>query len=287
MDFCATIEGQLSETAQGVSAPHAASNHVAAGGHTMAFNHSTPDSDSDKSQPKKRRKKQPIIGRRFGRLTAVALHHKNGTSRYIECKCDCGNTKVVLSSNLSTGKTQSCGCLYREMLAVHLPMLHEGIRKHGRSQTGAYSSWKKMVARCVDSSNHAWKDYGGRGIQVCERWLVFENFYEDMGERPPRMTIDRIDANGNYEPGNCRWATRTEQNRNKRNNVRLAYQGRTELLVDWAKELGVSHQVLEGRLRRGWTIEETLSTPVHSGAPDELKDRRREARRRSKKGGVA
>lgn len=121
-----------------------------------------------------------------------------------------------------------------------------------------------MKNRCTNPEVQSYPDYGGRGIKICDRWLnSFENFYEDMGERPSNQhSIDRIDNNGDYEPSNCRWATRTEQNNNKRNIVRLTFNGKEQTLLEWSKELNISLTVLRDRVCRKWTVKQILSTPI-------------------------
>lgn len=115
-----------------------------------------------------------------------------------------------------------------------------------------------MVARCYNPSSNNFHDYGARGIRVCDRWRSFANFFADMGERPDGAMLDRIDNSGNYEPGNCRWATRVEQNRNKRSNVWLTINGETKLLKDWARESGIRHCVIRNRMKRGWPESQLL-----------------------------
>ena len=121
-----------------------------------------------------------------------------------------------------------------------------------------------MVARCVNRNIPSWENYGGRGITICDRWLKFEDFLADMGPKPSNgYSIDRIDVNGNYEPGNCRWATIHEQSRNKRTNRFIEWNGRTQIVSDWAKELGMSTSLLEARLGRlGWPLDKAMTTPV-------------------------
>lgn len=123
-----------------------------------------------------------------------------------------------------------------------------------------YTAWAGMLQRCRNPKNAAYPDYGGRGITVCDAWRdSFEAFYADLGPRPSaRHSIDRIDNDGNYEPGNCRWATAKEQNRNTRRARLLTFDGRTQLLSDWGAELGVHPEAIRGRLRRGWSIEDAL-----------------------------
>lgn len=155
-----------------------------------------------------------IVGQQFGRLTIVtkALNHKHGQSRWW-CECRCGEHVITGAQVLRRGESLSCGCWRREQLRAA-----NGKHGHGRTHqdTATYWSWLEMNNRCTNPHQQAWLDYGGRGISVCSRWLLFENFLADMGERPAGMTLDRRDADGHYEPSNCRWATESEQRRNQR-----------------------------------------------------------------------
>jgi len=126
-----------------------------------------------------------------------------------------------------------------------------------------------MRQRCVNSHNAQYDYYGGRGITVCDRWKSFENFLHDMGERPTDLTIERIDNNGNYEPGNCRWASRVEQQQNTRANILLTHNGTTQCLTAWAEMIGISAGGLQHRLRAGWSLEAALGEPLRPGVrPD-------------------
>lgn len=135
-------------------------------------------------------------------------------------------------------------------------------RKHGEYGTPTYNSWRKMMQRCYSENCVQWVYYGGRGINVCARWHAYQNFKADMGRRPEGMTLDRIDTNKNYQPGNCRWATHTEQMQNKRTNVLLTLQGKTQCLTQWVRDTGIKRGTIEKRLELGWSHEKILTTPV-------------------------
>lgn len=191
------------------------------------------------------------------RLTVLSRERRDGRT-YCRCICECGNECEVESGNLRSGHTKSCGCLQLEVVrATNATHGHTRGGKYSR----AYTAWLGMRNRCYNRKSTDYPDYGGRGISVCDRWREsFENFFADMGQPPPWTSIDRIDNARGYEPGNCRWATATEQGRNKRNNVRLAFRGRTQTMTEWAAELGIPMKRIHARLKRGWSAERALTT---------------------------
>jgi len=184
-----------------------------------------------------------LAGQRFGRLTVVsrAKNSKEGSSRW-NCECDCGGTTMASCHDLRSGHTRSCGCLSRDRA-------REAHLSHGMCGTSTHGIWKTMRQRCMNPNNPGYKNYGDRGITVCERWDKFENFYEDMGERPKGMSIDRRDNNGNYCPENCSWDTRKNQSRNTRRTILIEYQGKTQCMKAWSEELGIKYMTLWYRLR--------------------------------------
>ncbi len=212
-------------------------------------------------------------GERFGRLIVVSYAgpDKVGNARW-HCRCDCGNeVAAVFVKALKTGNTRSCGCLRIE--AVQARSTHGATR--GGKRMPEYYSYKHMIQRCTNTKNKNWADYGGRGITVCDRWRHdFAVFLADMGLRPARgYELDRIDNDGNYEPGNCQWATRTEQNNNKRSNTLLAWEGRVQTLQQWADEVGVSSSLLCQRIGRlGWPLGEALGFVPHVNGNMKLTD---------------
>ena len=201
-----------------------------------------------------------LAGMQFGRLTVLSFHAlgENGRGASWLCQCSCGSDpKVIFRVDLINGRTKSCGCLSKEMSAARIKIT---ATKHGRRKSRIYQIWLNMKQRCTNSAYKQYSDYGGRGITVCERWAEsFEAFATDMGEPPSgEHTIERRDTDGNYEPNNCHWATRSEQALNKRNNVNLTHDGRTQTATEWARENGINPATLRSRLSRGWTVDQAI-----------------------------
>lgn len=181
-------------------------------------------------------KLRDLTGLRYGRLRVMNMDRRaNGGIRWW-CKCDCGTTKSILGSNLR--RTMSCGCYQKEDVAKRFSEMH---RTHGLSDTQIYRLWRNMLDRCYNAKSQNYVYYGGRGISVCAAWHRFDAFYHDIGQhRKPGTSIDRIDPNGDYEPSNCRWATPKEQSANRRDAIRLVYQGESKNIIDWCKHFGIS-----------------------------------------------
>lgn len=200
-----------------------------------------------------------LIGSRFGRLTVIASDAPVGKHTMWSCQCDCGSVKSYYASNLTGGKSTSCGCKSSETL----DKIRSGATKHGMSRTKTYKAWMSMKGRCLNPSYGNYANYGGRGIKVCDRWLEsFENFLADMGEAPRGTSIDRIDNDGHYTPENCRWATDSEQQNNKRDTVLLTANGKTQTINEWAKETGLDVALIRNRIKRhGWSVEKAINTP--------------------------
>jgi len=199
-------------------------------------------------------KKINLIGKKFNRLLVIEeLEYSNGRPRWL-CKCECGELTIVNSGNLLNNKVKSCGCL-----------LEDKITKHGMTGTPEHISWLSMIDRCYNKNRKQFKYYGDRNIKVCERWKGndgFENFYKDMGDRPyPKneYSIDRINVDGDYEPNNCRWATKKEQSYNKRNNIKIKFNGVYKNIDELSKLLNIKKHVLKNRYYRGWTDDEITS----------------------------
>lgn len=211
-----------------------------------------------------RERKMPKIdhsGERYGRVTLKERVENRGHHAAYRVVCDCGNDSVALLESLRTGHTQSCGCLRRELHTTH------GATSGGKILP-EYSAWYNAKRRCHYTANPSFKNYGGRGIGMCEEWRDdFAAFFRDLGPRPAGRTLGRIDNDKGYEPGNCRWETRKQQQRNQRGNRYLECAGTRQTITEWADALGIPCGTLRYRLKRGQTraeITEELSGGRHS-----------------------
>jgi hypothetical protein len=193
-------------------------------------------------------------GEKFGALTIVS--ETEDKIRSFICLCDCGITKVVRLGNLRNGHSRSCGCL------IGQPDGRGKAKIHGDSRTAEYRAWSSMVSRCTRPHNKWYSRYGGRGISVCDRWLKYENFLEDMGRKPnSNLSIDRIDNNSGYFKQNCRWATSTDQSFNRSSNVTITARGETRPVFEWARVSGLNPNALIVRLKNGWNPEDAIFQP--------------------------
>jgi hypothetical protein len=195
-----------------------------------------------------------LAGKRFTRLLVISYEgqHKGGANWLV--RCDCGEERVVKRRKLLSGEQKSCGCLRREAPPR---------RTHGMAKSPEYTAWAAMKARCSNPKNRIFHLYGGRGITVCDQWAAsFENFLKDMGPRPaPDLSIDRINNDGNYEPGNCRWADKPTQSKNRRTTSTLCLNGETKTLSEWADIFGVGYRTVKDRINRlKWSAEKAVTT---------------------------
>lgn len=195
-----------------------------------------------------------LTGQRFGRLVVVERNGTKNTFAMWLCKCDCGSEKTVQSAMLKRGQTQSCGCLSFEQKTSRATT-------HGQSKTLTYDRWCSMINRCTNPNQANFKRYGAAGISVCDRWGSFENFLADMGNCPAGHTLDRWpNGGGNYEPGNCRWATPKQQANNTKNSILVEYLGRSQTLKQWAEELGIKYATVHRRFNHSYPLQDVFST---------------------------
>ena len=215
-------------------------------------------------------------GQVFGKLTIVAIGadspsapkgaepHKYHRYRRWTCLCECGREKLILETNLvrATRPSRSCGCVSGQKLREHTMKHGHSVRvKHGKTSTPEYRAWGEMKTRCYNENRPSYKYYGGKGIRVCAEWLAdFEAFFRDMGPKPAWAdSIDRIDGDKDYEPGNCRWATTAQQARNTARNHWLELDGRKVILEDASKEAGLLSSTVHRRLSRGLSVKDALA----------------------------
>lgn len=197
-----------------------------------------------------------MVGERFGRWTLLAPRD----GRRVECRCDCGAARLVVFADLAGGRSKSCGCLAREVTAERSRTAN---RKHGMERSSEYRIWVDMRRRCHNPSRPDFKNYGARGIRVCDAWFNdFTAFFRDMGPRPAEHTLDRIDNTKGYCPSNCRWSPRTTQERNKRTNRRLTVRGEEMTMAEAAERFNIGYMTLANRINAlGWDHERAVMTP--------------------------
>jgi hypothetical protein len=208
-----------------------------------------------------------LIGKKFGRLTVIKEYGKNKLGRILyECLCDCGIIKIIPRYSLVTGNTKSCGCLMIEKIKL-AQTKHNHTKNNKASKT--YEAYHHMIQRCTNPNDKSYKNYGGRTqpITVCRRWSNkkngFQNFLKDMGECSPGLTLERINNNLGYYKSNCRWATRKEQNRNKRNNIVIPLNGKLLCLKDYCKIKNLNYNAIIIRINTlKWPLEKALTTSI-------------------------
>lgn len=196
-----------------------------------------------------------LTGQRFGRLTVIRKNGRMNRNVAWECKCDCGNTKTISSYSLRSGRSQSCGCLNKELVTKMMTT-------HGKSGTRLHRIWTLMKNRCTSDTSPDYPKYGGRGVTVCDEWLKFDAFYEWSISHgyDDTLSIDRIDNDGNYCPDNCRWATKKQQENNKSTNSLIEYNGETHTIAEWADIKGINYETLRCRIKYfGWSPEKALT----------------------------
>lgn len=201
-----------------------------------------------------------LTGQTFGRLTIIK-RAKNTTVKtrnaHWKCRCSCGNITIVQGRHLRSGHTKSCGCLSNELTK-------QRCTKHGLYGTPEYMTWARMLDRCYNPNHTEFKNYGGRGISVCNEWKNdFLAFYKDLGQRPsPIHSLDRIDNERGYSANNCRWATPKEQSNNTRKNHRITFYDWTMTISQWAKFVGLKPHIISQRLYYGWPPAKAIFQPV-------------------------
>lgn len=207
-----------------------------------------------------------FIGKKFGRLTVIEelpvyISESGYKVKKCLCICDCGKKKTIRLYDLTSKKTKSCGCIQKEKVGARN-------RTHGKSKTRLYHTWFDMKHRCTKSINPEYKNYGGRGISVCEEWINengftnFENWALRNGYKE-NLSLDRINNDLNYSPDNCRWVDRVTQQRNRTDNVWITYKGMTKCIAEWSEITGLSFDCISYRFKNNWTPEEIIETPLY------------------------
>jgi hypothetical protein len=202
------------------------------------------------------------LGMRFGFLTTTGRKLVNSRWKWV-VHCDCGEVRVVATSALYGNKrtTKSCGCQRKNLLRA-AKTTHGCSVKNGTPEYRTFVAWQSMLWRCNNKARRDYKNYGGRGIRVCDRWQLFQNFLDDLGLRPDSHSLGRINNDGNYEPGNVQWESAKQQGRNRRSNKFIEHNGKRQTLIEWAEELGLSYMALKKRMENGWDATRALTTPA-------------------------
>ena len=207
-------------------------------------------------------KKKNLLGEHFGRLTVIGEAKAIKGKAIWRCICSCGVEKNIMADHLLRGAINSCGCYKKEIMKKTMAKLSF---KHGDSRTILYRKYRSMLSRCNDPNNRYYKRYGGRGIKVCKEWekdfVSFKNWALKNGY-VEGLSIERIDNNKGYSPDNCKFITLAEQQKNKSNNVKIHYKGETKILAEWARIFNINSQTIATRIKRGWSVEKALLTPV-------------------------
>ena len=191
-------------------------------------------------------------GDRYNSFVFIRATLSKGGNRCGIFRCDCGKETEIAINRITNGYSKTCGCSNK------VSKIRHGHAANGKT-TKTYEAWTSMRKRCLNESHKSYKDYGGRGIKICDRWSLFENFLDDMGEAEKGCSLDRIKNSGDYEPSNCRWVTMIVQNNNKRSNTILHFNGISKTLSQWADYIGIKDCTLSERIRSGWSVERALT----------------------------
>lgn len=211
---------------------------------------------------------EDLTGKRFGKLTVLGRNYeKTNGKRNWDCVCDCGNLRVVSTGLLNNGSVRKCSLCCKKAQSENAIRVSKN--KHGMVNSKLWKIWYGMRARCRNPKINGYKNYGGRGIKVCEEWdKSFVSFMEWANKNGYKegLSIDRIDPNGNYEPSNCRWVTRLEQANNKRTSFFVSYNGETHTISEWSRITGINQNTLQSRIKRyGWSVERAICTIPKTG----------------------
>ena len=199
------------------------------------------------------------VGERHGRLVVLfraenKVEPSGATRAQWRCICDCGKGLTVTGHALAKGNTRSCGCLLRDT--------RKSEATHGMYRSAEYRIWKAMKQRCTNPSHGHYDRYGGRGITVCDAWMEFDGFFRDMGNRPEGATLERVDNDKGYEPGNVIWASRLAQANNRITNSKLEFRGRELTVAEWSRVTGLNSRAIAKRIASGWSVERALTEPL-------------------------